>query len=69
MNKQFLNKTYYQTHQKQIKERRKARYQAQKQQTKSQPKKNLSNYYRANNIKVLISLKDYVESSPLKQKL
>jgi hypothetical protein len=69
MNKQQLNKTYYQTHQEQIKARQKVRYHAQKEQTKIQIKKNLSNYYRANNIQVLISLKDYLESNAEKMKL
>jgi hypothetical protein len=55
MNKQELNKNYYQTHQEQIKARQKERYQAKK--TKSQ----LSDYYSANSIQVLMSLKEYTE--------
>jgi hypothetical protein len=69
MNKQQLNKTYYQTHQELIKTRQKARYHAQKEQNKIQTKKKVSNYYRANNIQVLISLKDYLASNAEKMKL
>ena len=69
MNRQKINKTYYQKNQPKLTEQRRLNYQHQKQQTKTQSKNNLSDYYRANNIKVLISLKDYIESSPPKQRL
>jgi len=65
MKKQQLNKIYYQTHQEQLKERRNVRYHA----TKTQSKNKDSDYYRANNIQILLSLKDYIESSPQKRKL
>ena len=69
MNKQQLNKTYYQTHQELIKTRQKARYHAQKEQNKTQSKNKTSEYYRANNIQILLSLKDYLESNAEKMKL
>jgi hypothetical protein len=52
MKKQQLNKTYYQTNQEQLKERRNARYHAQKQQNKTQSKNQVSNYYKATNIQI-----------------
>jgi len=69
MNKTEINKTYYQINQAKLKEQRKLRYQAQTQQIKTESKTKLSNYYRANNIQVLVSLKDYLASSADKQKL
>jgi len=69
MIKQQLNKIYYQLNQAKLKEQRKLRYQAQTQQIKTESKTKLSNYYRANNIQVLVSLKDYLASSADKQKL
>ena len=67
MNKQVLNKTYYQNHKEKIKEQKKERYHTQKQQNKTLSK--TSDYYKAANIQILLSLKDYVESSPQKMKL
>jgi hypothetical protein len=69
MTKQQLNKTYYQNHQEVIKARQKERYHRKKQHQKKKVKTARANYYHANNIKVLISLKDYLESSSEKMKL
>ncbi|CAG8437939.1 8411_t:CDS:10 [Ambispora leptoticha] len=60
MNKQELNKNYYQTHKEVIKARQKERYQLKK-TTPTPKRKSLGTYYHAHNIKVLISLKDYLE--------
>jgi hypothetical protein len=65
MNKQDLNKSYYQKHKEQIKARQQARYQSQKQQAQSQT----NSLYQANSIKVLLSLQDYTELNPQKHKL
>jgi hypothetical protein len=67
MNKQALNKTYYQTHKEKIKERKKERYHTQKEQNKTLSK--TSDYYKAANIQILVSFKDYLESAPEKMKL
>ncbi|WNE40755.1 MAG: hypothetical protein mread185_000212 [Mycoplasmataceae bacterium] len=69
MNKQILNKTYYQKNQEIIKAGQKERYQSKKQQTHSLKKSNLGEYYYANNIRILISLKEYLDSSPERMKL
>ena len=67
MNRQSINQTYYQKNQAKLQEKRRLNYQKQKQPTTKQ--KPLADYYRANNIQILFSLKDYVESSPPKRKL
>jgi hypothetical protein len=69
MNKQTINQTYYQKHATQLREQRRLTYQAQKQAQKSQDKTKLSSYYKASNIQILMSLKDYLESSLQAQRL
>jgi hypothetical protein len=64
MNKQLINKTYYQLNKDKIKAQRQARYQKQKQPTKPH-----TDYYQAHNIQVLLSLKEYTQLSKQKHKL
>jgi beta-lactamase class A len=68
MNRQIVNQTCYQKNQQNLQEQRRQTYLKNKQQPKTNTKSNLANYYHANNIKVLITLKDYIESSPEKMK-
>jgi hypothetical protein len=69
MNRTQINQTYYQKNQAKLKKKRRLNYQQQKTHEIKQTKKPLSDYYHANNIKVLISLKDYLENSPDNMKL
>jgi hypothetical protein len=66
MNKSLLNKTYYQTNKELIKARQKQRYQSQKQST---PNSQSAKYYQANNIKILLSLKEYTNLNKETKKL
>jgi hypothetical protein len=69
MNKQIINQSYYLKNKSKLQELRKAKYQSQKSQSQSNKKKDIGEYYHANNIKVLISLKDYLDSSLERMKL
>ena len=69
MNKTQINHNYYQLNKEKLKAKQKERYQLSKQQSSFSQKKDLGDYYHANNIKVLISLKDYLDSSPERMKL
>lgn len=63
--RQQIYRENYQKNKEIKKAQRRARYAQQKQQTE----KELSKYYQANSIKVLISLKEYTELNLAKQKL
>jgi len=62
-------KQYNQHRQTYLTEKQKERRQKVKQILQIKTKNNLNNYYQANNIQVLVSLKDYLASSADKQKL
>jgi hypothetical protein len=66
---QQLNKEHYQKNKQKIKERQQERYQQQKQQAQQQQKENLSKYYEAESIKVLMSFKEYTELNKEKKQL
>ena len=68
MNRTLINQAYYLKNQEKLKLQRKLKYQSQKSPKPIKPN-NLGDYYHANNIKVLISLKDYLDSSPDRMKL
>jgi len=60
---------YYQRNKEKRKAQRREYYAKKKNQTQLLDKKQAGKYYRALNIKVLLSLKDYLESSPNKMRL
>ncbi|CAI2185593.1 10288_t:CDS:1 [Funneliformis geosporum] len=66
--KQQIDKEYYQKNKEKKRAERKERYQQQKKQTKSTAKQGLAKYYKAENIRVLISLKEYTELNSEKRK-
>jgi hypothetical protein len=66
---QQLNKEHYQKNKAKIKEQQRERYQQQKELAEQQDNQQLSKYYKAEAIKILMSLKEYTELNPQKHKL
>ncbi|WNE40221.1 MAG: hypothetical protein GBAus27B_000288 [Mycoplasmataceae bacterium] len=69
MNRTLINQAYYLKNKAKLQELRRTKYQSQKSQSPATTKKDLGDYYHANNIRVLISLKDYLDSSSDRMKL
>lgn len=67
--RQRINQGNYQKNREQRKEKRRERYQQQKEQAQQTEKEQLSKYYEAESIKILMSFKDYTELNPAKKKL
>jgi GrpB-like predicted nucleotidyltransferase (UPF0157 family) len=64
-----IHREYYQRHKERRNNQEKERYAQKKQQAQQQERENLSKYYKASAIKILLSLKDYTELNQQKQKL
>lgn len=67
--KQQVDKDYYQRNKERKKKQRRERYQQKKLQTQLETQQQLSKYYTAEAIKILMSFKDYTELNPAKKKL
>jgi hypothetical protein len=67
--RQQINQQNYQKNKDQIKEKRRVRYQQQKEQVQLTTKQQLGKYYGAEAIKILMSFKQYTELNKEKIKL
>ena len=67
--RQQINQENYQKNKNQRKEKRRVRYQQQKEQEELSVKQTQAKYYQAENIKVLMTFKEYTELSKDKKKL
>ena len=67
--KQEINNSYYQKNKERKKTERRERYIQQKEQAEQQEKEQVSKYYEAEAIKVLMSLKEYTDLNSAKRKL
>src|SRR5438128_778280 len=67
--KSQIDKDYYQKNKEKKKAERRERYIQQKEQAEQQEKEQVSKYYGAEAIKVLMSLKEYTELNSAKRKI
>src|SRR2546422_4465725 len=67
--KSQIDKDYYQKHKERKKAERRERYIQQKEQAEQQEKEQVSKYYGAEAIKILMPLKEYTELNSTKRKL